>query len=110
MLTVPLIVEYRFTNKSALTATFGPSISYLLQTNSLVYNRALGGYATNESVFNKTLVSLNLGAGMDLTKLTRLPLRLGYRFQYSLGSVTKPTFGKQHLLNSTFYLDIPLKK
>lgn len=110
MLSVPLIVGYRFTNELPFSAEFGPSVSYLLQSNTLVYNRALGAYVTNDKVFNKLLVSLNAGAAIELKKFTGLPLQLGYRFQYSLGSVTKTAFGKQHLLNSTFSLDIPLKK
>jgi hypothetical protein len=53
---------------------------------------------------------LNAGAGIDRAGISNLPFNLGYRFSYSISSATKKDYGKQHLLNSLIYLDIPLKK
>jgi hypothetical protein len=110
ILDMPLLFSYNFPGKFPLSAEFGSTISYLLKSNAIVYNRSIGGYITDVDVFNKMLLSLDAGAAINLKQWTGYPVNLGYRFRYSLGSATKKAFGGQHLLNSTFYLDIPIKK
>jgi hypothetical protein len=75
-----------------------------------VYNSNTSAYFTSTEVFNKWLLSFNVGAGINLSQKTKFPFSIGYHFNYGIGSVTKKSFGKQHLVSSLLYLKIPLKK
>jgi hypothetical protein len=90
-------------------AEAGPVLSYLLHTNALVYDRR-SVYFTDKRIFNKAGLSFAAGAGIDLARITSLPLSLGYRFNYSVSSVTKAPFTKQHLISSMFFISVPIKK
>jgi Outer membrane protein beta-barrel domain len=107
---IPLLFQYQFSKKSPVYFKTGVTAAYLLQSNALVYNSNSSAYITDKSIFNKVLLSVNIGAGINLAKKTKLPFSIGYQFKYSIGSVTKTTFGKQHFVNSLLYLKIPIKK
>lgn len=110
LLEIPLLFQYQFSKKSPVYFKTGLTAAYLLQSNALVYNSNSATYITDKSIFNKTLLSINIGAGINLAKKSKLPFSIGYQFKYSIGSVTKATFGKQHFVNSLLYLKIPVKK
>jgi Outer membrane protein beta-barrel domain len=110
LLEIPLLFHYQFSKKSPVYFKTGLTAAYLLQSNALVYNSNSSAYITDKSIFNRALLSVNIGTGIDLAKKTKLPFSIGYQFKYSIGSVTKTTFGKQHFVNSLLYLKIPIKK
>lgn len=110
LLEIPLLFQYQFSKKSPVYFKTGFTAAYLLQSNALVYNSNSAAYITDKSIFNRVLLSINMGTGINLAKKTKLPFSLGYQFKYSIGSVTKTTFGKQHFVNSLLYLKIPIKK
>lgn len=107
---IPLLFQYGVSKKIPLYVEMGSTLGYLIYSNTLIYNSSSNAYFTNEGLFNKILLTVNAGAGNDLSKNTKLPFSVGYRFSYSIGSATKTTYSKQHLLNSLLFLDIPLKK
>ncbi|CAN5737063.1 hypothetical protein BH10BAC3_BH10BAC3_34060 [soil metagenome] len=109
LLQIPLLVQYKLPVKLPVYLEAGATVSYLMHSNSLQYNGSKAAYFTNTAVFNKLLFSFNAGAGIDLARKV-FPFSIWYRFNYSLNSVTKQTFGKQHLLCSMLYINIPLKK
>jgi hypothetical protein len=107
---LPLLIRYNVSKKWPLHLDAGTGIGYLIKSNALLYDGSTRRYVTDEHLFNKLLLSLNAGAGIDRAGISNLPFNLGYRFSYSISSATKKDYGKQHLLNSLIYLDIPLKK
>ncbi len=109
LLQIPLLVQYKLPVKLPVYLEAGATVSYLMHSNALQYNGSKAAYFTDAAVFNKLLFSLNAGAGIYLAQKT-FPFSIGYRFNYNLNSVTKQTFGKQHLLCSMLYINIPLKK
>jgi hypothetical protein len=110
LIEMPFLFQYKLLKKSSLYIQAGPSVAFLLHSNALVYNSNSAAYFTDRAIFNKLLFSFNAGAGIDLAQKTKLPFSIGYHFNYGIGSVTKKSFGKQHLLSSLVYLKIPLKK
>lgn len=110
MIEMPLLLQYNVSKKWPLHLDIGAIAAYLVGSNALVYHGNSRAYLTDEAMFNNFLLSLAGGAGIDLAKKSRLPFSIGYRFSYSISSATKEAYGRQHLLNSLFYLDVPLKK
>ncbi len=110
LIEMPFLFQYKLLKKSSLYIDGGPSVAFLINSNALVYNSNSSGYFTDRAIFNKLLFSINAGAGIDLAQKTKMPFSVGYRFNYGIVSVTKKSFGKQHLVNSLLYLEIPLKK
>ena len=110
LIEIPLLFQYQFSKKSPIYLKTGFTVAYLLKSNALVYNNNSAAYITDKSIFNKALLSTNIGAGINLAKKSKLPFSIGYQFKYSIGSVTKKEFGKQHFVNSLLYLKIPFKK
>jgi hypothetical protein len=110
LIEIPLLFHYKFFKKSSLFIEAGPSLAFLIQSNALVYNSNSAAYFTDRAIFNKLLLSFNTGAGIDLAQKTKLPFSIGYHFNYGISSVTKKSFGKQHLVSSLVYLKIPIKK
>lgn len=110
LIEIPILFQYKISKKPPLYFEGGPSLAFLLKSNALVYNSNSAAYFTNSAVFNKLLLSFNAGAGIKLAQKTKHPVTIGYRFNYSIGSVTKKGFGTQHLVNSLLYLKIPFKK
>ncbi len=110
LLELPLLLQYQPSNKSPFYFEAGPSIAYLINSNSLTYYSSTATYFTNKQIFNKLLLSLNVGLGINIFPKSKLPFSIGYQFKYSLNSITKNDFGKEHFVNSLFYLQIRLKK
>jgi hypothetical protein len=110
LLEIPLIFQYQFSKSPHFYLEAGPSITYLLQSNALVYSSRSQAYVTDKDIFNKLGISFNGGATIDLARRSTFPFSIGYRFKYSMGSVVKTSFGKQHFINSFLYLKIPFKK
>ena len=104
LLQMPLLLQYKLSTRSPVYAEAGGVVSYLVHSNALLYNRG-PVYFTDKTAFNKLLFSLNAGAGIDIARNKRFPFSIGYRFTYSLGSVTKPESGKQHLRSSLLYIN-----
>lgn len=107
---IPILFQYQFSKKSPVYFKTGLTAAYLLQSNALVYNSNSSAYITDKSIFNRAIFSVNIGAGIILAKKTKFPFSIGYQFKYSIGSVTKTTFGKQHFVNSLLYFKVPIKK
>ncbi len=110
LIEIPLLFQYQPTKKSPLFAEAGPSFAYLINSNALVYSGNTAVYFTNKDVFNKLIVSFNIGAGINLAAKTNFPFSIGYQFKYSAVSATQKYFGKQHFVNSMLYVKVPLKK
>ena len=102
--------QYNVSKKWPLHLETGAVSGYLVESNAVVYHGNSRSYVSDEAMFNKFLLSLAGGAVIDLAQKSMLPFRLGYRFSYSISSATKEAYGRQHLLNSLFYVDVPLKK
>jgi len=107
---IPLLFQYRLSGKSPLYLEAGTTISYLVNSNALVYNNNSSSYITDAAIFNHLLLSANAGAGITVLQKSKFPFNIGYQFKYGIGSVVKPSFGKQHFVNSLFYLKVPFKK
>jgi hypothetical protein len=110
LIEIPVLFQFNFSGRSAFYLEAGPTISYLLQSNALVYNASSSSYITDEGIFNRLLLSANAGVGINIFKKSKLPFSVGYQFKYTAVSVVKNSFGKQHFVNSLFYLKVPLKK
>ncbi len=110
LIEIPFLFQCKILKKSSLYIEAGPSVAFLIHSNALVYNSNSAAYFTDKAIFNKLLFSFNTGAGIDLAQKTKIPFSIGYHFNYGIGSVTKKSFGKQHLVSSLFYLKIPFKK
>jgi hypothetical protein len=109
-LEIPLIFQYQFPGSSRFYAAAGPSITYLTQSNALVYSPQSKAYVTDKNIFNKLGISINGEVAIRLAKNTAIPFSIGYKFKYSVGSIVKTSFGKQHFINSFLYLKVPFKK
>ena len=107
---VPLLFQYRFSKASPVYAEAGSGIAYLLQSNALVYNTNSLAYVADKNIYNKLLLSLNVGAGVTLAQKAKLPFTVGFMFKYGAGSLVKNSYGQQHLTNALFYLRVPFKK
>jgi hypothetical protein len=110
LLQLPLVVEYNFGKKYSLYAEAGSTLSYLLSTNALVYNSATAIYVNSPSAFNKLNTSVNAGAGMHLAQHSKIPFSIGYRFGYSISTITRLGFSDQHIISHLLNVRIPLKK
>jgi Outer membrane protein beta-barrel domain len=110
LIEVPFLFQWKLSKKSPLYFEGGPTVSYLISSNALIYNSNSGTYFTNAAVFNKLLLSFNAGAGINLAQSKKIPFSVGYQFGYSTSSATKTAFGKQHFVNSLLYVKIPFKK
>ena len=109
-LEIPLLFRYQLNDKSKIYVEAGPTLAYLLYSNAIVYNGSTGIYFTNKDIFNRVLLSFDMGAGINLAQRSKLPFSIGYRFKYGVGSIVKNSFGEQHFVCSRLYLTIPLKK
>lgn len=110
LLEIPLLFQYRLSKKSRVYFEAGPTVSYLIYSNAMIYNSSRSVYFTDNDLFSKFLLSFNAGAGINLAPKSKMPFSIGYQFKYGVGSIVKTTFGKQHLVTSVVYLKIPLKK
>jgi len=107
---IPLVFQYQFPRSSRFYIEAGPSLTYLLRSNAVVYSPGTKAYVTDKNIFNKFGVSLNGGMVINFAQNSTLPFSIGYQFKYGVGSVVKTSFGKQHFINSFLYLKIPFKK
>lgn len=110
LLEIPVLFQYRISKKYPAYIEAGPSVAYLLNSNAMVYKANQGLYITDNAIFNRLLLSMSIGAGFNLAEKSRFPFTIGYQFKYSMSSVIKDPFGKQHIMNSLLYLRVPLKK
>ncbi|MGG9961115.1 porin family protein [Ferruginibacter sp. SUN106] len=110
LLEIPLLFQYQWSKRSPFNFEMGPTVSYLINSNALVYSNSSGVYFTGKDIFNKLLVSVNAGAGFTFAKQPKWPITFGYRFKYGISSVIKNSLSKQHFVNSMLYLKIPFKK
>lgn len=108
-LQLPLMLQYRFVHFPLLLEA-GPSLSYLLQSNALLFNNTGNAWYNSRSSFNKWLFGINGGLAYSFAKSKRLPVTAGLRYSFSVSSATKKTFGNQHISSPQLYLHIPLKK
>ena len=109
LIEIPFLFQYRLSKKIPVYVEAGPTVSYLLYSNAMVFNGNRAAYFTTKNIFNKFLLSMNIGVGIDLAQKSKLPFTIGYQFKYGMGSIIKSPFGKQHFVNSLLYLKIPLK-
>ena len=107
---IPLLFQFNFLGKPALYLEAGTTVSYLINSNALVYNSSASSYITDDAIFNRLLLSAQGGLGINILQKSKLPLSIGYQFKYGIASVVKKSFGKQHFVNSMLYLKVPLKK
>ena len=110
LLEIPVLFQYRISKKYPVYVKTGPSVAYLLNSNAMVYKANQRLYFTDDAIFNRLLLSMSIGAGFNLAEKSKFPFTIGYQFKYSIGSIIKDPFGKQHIMNSLFYLIAPLKK
>jgi hypothetical protein len=110
LIEVPLLFQWKLSEKSPVYFEGGPTVSCLISSNALVYNSNSRAYFTDRVVFKKLLLSFTAGAGINLAQNKKLPFSVGYQFGYSASSATKKVFGKQHFVNSMLYIKIPFKK
>jgi len=109
-LELPLMLQFKVNSKLPLYVEAGPTVSWLMNSNALIYNNNTATYFSSDNMFNKLLFSLKAGAGFDIAKRSKIPFSIGYQFKYSINSVIKTNLAKQHFINSLIYVKVPLKK
>ena len=107
---LPILFQYRLSDKFPVYLEAGPTVSYLVHSNALFYNRAASAYLSSMDAFNRVSLSFTAGAGFKVNAKKGLPLSVGYRFNFSVSSITKEPFGNQQAQSSMLYLTIPVKK
>ncbi len=107
---VPLLFQYSFIKKYPIHLEAGPGISYLLNSNLLLYSSSRSAWFSSPEAYSKLLLSFTAGAAVDLNRDKAFPFRMGYRFSYYTSSLTKPGFGNQHPQSSMLYFSVPVKK
>lgn len=110
LLEIPLLFQYWLSKRSLAYFESGATATYLIYSNAIVYNNNLSIYFTDKKIFNRFLLSFNLGTGINLAQNSKLSFSIGCRVKYDIGSIIKAPFGKQHSLNALLYLKIPLKR
>ena len=107
---LPILFQYKLSDKFPVYLEAGPTVSYLLRSNALFYNRAASAYLSSMDAFNRVSLSFTAGAGFKVNAKKRLPLSAGYRFNFGVSSITKEPFGNQQAQSSMLYLTVPVKK
>ncbi|MEP6674542.1 MAG: porin family protein [Ferruginibacter sp.] len=107
---VPMIFRITLSKKIPFYIEAGPSVSYLIKSNALVYNSGAGFYFTRKDIYNNLMLSLNAGAGIDIGHQSKFPFSLGLRFNYGISSVIKTVYDKKYLSGTLLYIKIPFKK
>lgn len=108
LLELPLLLQYKPSAASAVYFEGGPSVSWLLHSNALVYSNST--YITSNDAYNKLLFSFNAGAGMKLPLRKTAGMEAGIRTAYMFSTATKPAYGVQHPFSAKLYLRVPFKK
>lgn len=107
---MPVALQYRLSKNIPLYVDAGLAPGVLLSTNALVYSNAVQSYVTSPALYKKISLSVTAGAAIDVNENKKFPFSVGYSFRYGVNSVLKPSFGKQHFVNSMLYVKIPFKK
>jgi len=96
---IPIRVEKQLGLQSPLSVQGGITIGQLLGSNALQYDISKNIYYKDNSVFNKTQLTLSAGMDIRLWRYKTISLEIGPRLQYGLTNFfDKNVYGNRHLL------------
>ena len=109
---VPLALQFSIVKKEQFSVFLegGVSADFLINSNALVFNGATNTYSTNKDIFNRVVYTGLGGIGVKLAKQTRVPVSLGYQFNYGLNPFIKNDETQKHLPVSLVYFRLYLPR
>ena len=96
---IPIRLEKQLGLQSPFSVQAGVTIGQLLGSNALQYDISKNVYYKDNSVFNKTQLTLSAGMDIRLWRYKSISLEIGPRLQYGLTNFfDKDVYGSRHLL------------
>ena len=102
---LPLVVQFNIIKKEqfSLFLEGGASADFLINSNALLFNGATNTYYTNKDLYNRVVYTGLGGIGVKMAQQTRIPVSLGYQFNYGLKPFFKNDEAQKHLPVSLVY-------
>ena len=109
---LPLVVQFNIIKKEqfSLFLEGGASADFLINSNALLYNGATNTYYTNKDLYNRVVYTGLGGIGVKMAQQTRIPVSLGYQFNYGLKPFFKNDETQKHLPVSLVYFRLYLHR